>query len=336
MSPAPKNRFPLAFTMAGDLGALLALIAIVVLFAAADQWWGEGYFTTVRNFRVVMTQTSIVAVAALGMTLIIVAGGIDLSAGTALTLSATMMAYCLKKDYSATFAVFATLATASGCGLVNGALISALRIVPFIVTLGTMTVFLGIGKILANESTIFPPRDRIPPWIMDLCSTRPPDVVLGFFPNVPASVWLALLLAAIVAGILRYTVFGRYVFALGSNESTARLCGLNIPLTKLAVYTLAGLFVGVAAIYHFATLKIANPVEGLGLELKFIAAVVIGGGSLQGGRGSVLGTLAGAAIMGVIMSGCDQLEVPNPIQDIIIGTIIIAAVTLDQARHRVN
>ena len=335
--PTSSERRPVMHTVVRwftrELGAVLALLAIVVFFAMADQLWGDGYFMTVRNLRVVITQTSIVAVAALGMTLIIVAGGIDLSAGTALTLSATVMAFCFKADYPVAVTVVATAATGCCCGLVNGVLISSLRIVPFIVTLGTMTVFLGVGKIIANESTIFPPRDQIPSWVMNLCSTRPPDVVFGMLPNVPSGVWVAALLAVIVAAVLRYTVFGRHVFALGSNESTARLCGVNIPLTKVAVYTLAGLFVGVAAMYHFATLKIANPVEGLGLELKFIAAVVIGGGSLSGGRGSVIGTLAGAAIMGVITSGCDQLEVPNPYQDMIIGVIIIFAVGLDQFRQ---
>ena len=317
----------------GDIGALLGLVAVAAFFMVADRVWGEGYFTTVRNLRVVLTQTSIVAVAALGMTLIIISGGIDLSAGTAMTLSATVMAFSLKNDYPIVLVVIATLGTGCVSGLLNGLLISSLRIVPFIVTLGTMTIFLGVGKIVSGESTIFPPRDRIPEWLMNLCSTRPPDLILGGFPNIPAGVWIALFLAAIVSGLLCYSVFGRHVFALGSNESTARLCGVNIPRTKLAVYTLAGFFFGVAAMYHFATLKIANPVEGLGLELKFIAAVVIGGGSLNGGRGSVLGTLAGAAIMGVITSGCDQLEVPNPYQDIIIGVIIIAAVALDQVRQ---
>lgn len=319
--------------LTGDMGALLALIAVVLLFAMADGIWGEGYFATVRNLRVVVTQTSIVAVAALGMTLIIVAGGIDLSAGTALTLAATVMAFCLKQDYPIAVAVIATLGTACLCGLLNGLLVSTLRIVPFIVTLGTMTVFLGVGKLISNESTIFPARSQIPDWLQDLCSTRPPDVVAGWVPNLPLSVWLTIGLGGGVAALLRYTVLGRHIFAVGSNEATARLCGIPIARTKLTVYTLAGAFVGVAAIYHFATLKIANPVEGLGLELKFIAAVVIGGGSLNGGRGSVVGTLAGAAIMGVITSGCDQLEVPNPYQDMIIGGIIIAAVTIDQLRQ---
>jgi ribose/xylose/arabinose/galactoside ABC-type transport system permease subunit len=129
-------------------------------------------------------------------------------------------------------------------------------------------------------------------------------------------------------------VLGRYLFAIGSNESTARLCGVNVLGVKLLVYALAGLLVALAGIYSFSLVKIANPTEGIGKELKFIAAVVIGGGSLSGGRGTVLGTLAGAAIMGVIASGCDQLEIQNSTQDIMIGIIIIAAVTLDQYRQR--
>jgi ribose/xylose/arabinose/galactoside ABC-type transport system permease subunit len=241
------------------------------------------------------------------------------------------------------WAVLATLGTGCLCGLINGTLISLLRMAPFIVTLGTMTIFLGAGKKLAGESTIFPDRQFIPQWLQNLCSTMPPDWV-GFpsssgwslfqIPNLAAGVWIALILAAAVAAILHLTVFGRHLFALGSNESTARLCGVHVPLTKVAVYTLAGLLVAIAGMYNFAILKIANPTEGLGLELKFIAAVVIGGGSLSGGRGSVVGTLAGAAIMGVMTSGCDQLEVPNPYQDMLIGAIIITAVAVDQYRQR--
>jgi ribose/xylose/arabinose/galactoside ABC-type transport system permease subunit len=197
-----------------------------------------------------------------------------------------------------------------------------------------MTVFLGLGKLISNETSIFPTADQRPDWISNLCSTRPPDTIYGGVPNLPLAVWITLLLALVVAALLRYTVFGRYVFALGSNESTARLCGLNIPLLKTMVYALAGCFVGVAGMYQFGLLKMGNPVEGVGLELKIIAAVVIGGGSLHGGRGSVIGTLAGAAIMGTIASGCDQLEVRNPYQDIIIGLIIIIAVLFDQIREK--
>jgi len=322
--------------LSGSVGTLLALVTVVIFFAVADVMLNgeDAAFMTVRNLRVVLTNTSIVAVAALGMTLIIIAGGIDLSAGTALTLSATVLAFGLKNDVPPTLAVLLCLVTAMLCGLINGALISLLRIVPFIVTLGTMTVFLGIGKLVANETTIFPSAQQRPDWISNLCSTKPPNLNNLGMPNLPLAVWITLLLAIVVAAILRFTVFGRYVFALGSNESTARLCGLNIPLVKIAVYALAGLFVGVAGMYHFGLLKMGNPVEGLGIELRVIAAVVIGGGSLHGGRGSVIGTLAGATIMGVITSGCDQLEVRNAYQDIIIGLIIIAAVLFDQLRER--
>jgi ribose/xylose/arabinose/galactoside ABC-type transport system permease subunit len=133
--------------------------------------------------------------------------------------------------------------------------------------------------------------------------------------------------------VLRYTVFGRYVFALGSNEQTARLCGLNVPALKVAVYAVGGLFVGLGSVYQFAKLKEGSPISGLGMELKVIAAVVIGGASLNGGRGTILGALAGALLMQTITSGCTQLGVKNPAQDIILGVIIVAAVAVDQWRQ---
>lgn len=317
-----------------ELGPLLALIGLIVLFTLADYRWGGGKFATVRNFRTVLNQTSIVVVASLGMTMVIIAGGIDLSAGTALTLAATVLAYCLKQDLNPLAAVATTILVGCACGLVNGALVSLLRVVPFIVTLGTMTIYLGIGKIVSGETTISPNRDQIPAWLDTLCSTRPPDTIASGFPNIPAGVWVALGLGLLVSLALRFTVFGRHLFALGSNESTARLCGINIPFMKIATYAFAGLFIGIAGVYHFATLKIGNPTEGVGLELDVIAAVVIGGGSLSGGRGSVLGSMTGAAIMTVMRSGCDQLTVPNPYREIVIGAIIIAAVALDRLRQR--
>lgn len=315
-------------------GPLLALILVTVGFAAADQVWGQGRFMELRNLRVVLVLTAPVAVAALGMTLIIVAGGIDLSAGTCSILCATVLAVLLNADLAPALAVALAIGCGVVCGLINGLLIGTLRIPPFIVTLGTMTIFLGLAKRLAKGSTVFVERSRIPSWLGDLSSTMPPDW-RGWLPNIASGVWLAVGISLLVAALLRYSVFGRHLFAIGSSEPTARLCGVSILRTKLLVYALAGLLIGVAGIYAFSLVKIANPVEGIGRELKFIAAVVIGGGSLSGGRGSVLGTLAGAAIMGVIASGCDQLGIQNSTQDIMIGVIIIAAVTLDQfRRHR--
>ncbi|MCA9129409.1 MAG: ABC transporter permease [Planctomycetales bacterium] len=314
-----------------SLGPLLALVIVTLGFAMADQYWGEGHFSELRNVRVILVQAAPVAVAALGMTLIIISGGIDLSAGTASALCATVLASLLASECSGSFAVAMTLLAGAACGLTNGLLIGLLRIPPFIVTLGTMTIFLGIGKRIAGGSTVFVPSP--PDWLPSLVATMPPDW-FGWIPNIASGVWLAVGIAILVAVVLHYTVLGRHLFAIGSNESTAVLCGVNILKTKVIVYALAGLLIGIAGIYSFSQGKMANPVEGIGRELKFIAAVVIGGGSLSGGRGSVLGTLAGAAIMGVISSGCAQLEVKNSTQDIMIGTIIIAAVTLDQFRIR--
>ena len=324
-------REPVSFWVLQKLGPLLALLVVVIVFAVADARQEDGgQFLSVRNFRVIMAQTAMVAVAALGMTLIIIAGGIDLSAGTGLVLAGTVLAWCLKSEYPIWIAVPVCIVIGCLCGLANGLLISVLKIVPFIVTLGTMTIFVGFAKYVSNETTVRPPLDSIPVWLEGLVSPGRDHLVYGL----PLGVWFALVLSLLVAIVLRYTVFGRYVFALGSNEATARLCGINVPLVKTSIYTLAGFFVGVAGIYYFAKLKSANPTDGLGLELQVIAAVVIGGGSLNGGQGSVLGTLTGALIMGVISSGCTLLGVRNLTTDIIIGVIIIAAVTLDQLRQR--
>jgi ribose/xylose/arabinose/galactoside ABC-type transport system permease subunit len=171
---------------------------------------------------------------------------------------------------------------------------------------------------------------QLPSWMHELLSPRVQPEWLVF----PPGIWLLLVLALVVSAVLRYTVFGRHVFAIGSNESTARLCGINVPFTRIAVYTAAGFFVGVAGFFQFARLTIGDPTSGTGKELPIIAAVVIGGGSLSGGRGSILGTLTGALIMQVISSGCTALKQPNHIQEIIVGVIIVAAVTVDQIRQR--
>jgi ribose/xylose/arabinose/galactoside ABC-type transport system permease subunit len=193
-----------------------------------------------------------------------------------------------------------------------------------------MTVCLGIAKLVAHETVVRPPLEVIPNWMTGLAMPGPEPAWLLVAPGV----WLMLAMAAIVSLTLRFTVFGRYVFALGSNEQTARLCGLNVPALKVAVYTLGGLFVSLAGVYQFAKLNVGNPTSGVGLELKVIAAAVIGGASLSGGRGTILGTLAGALLMQTIASGCTQLEIRNPVQDIILGVIIVAAVTVDQLRQR--
>lgn len=348
--PADVRRYLRSMSTAakGVLGPVAGLLVVIAFFAVAEfsvAAWNRGpaaqgltdfvrqytsRFCTAENFRTVLVQTATVGVAALGMTLVIVAGGIDLSAGTALSLSAVVLAATLKSGHSPLVAVTYCIGTGLLCGLVNGVLISALRLVPFIVTLGTMTIYLGLAKWAANDNTVRPKLDQIPVWLKTLVDPRSEFSWFGM----ASGIWLGLLLAVALALLMRYTVFGRHVFALGSNEATARLCGIPIGWTKIAVYALAGLFVGIAGVYMFSLLTSGEPTSGQGMELKIIAAVVIGGGSLSGGRGSVLGTLAGAGMMGVIGSGCTMLDLSNRVQDMILGVIIVTAVTLDQYRQR--
>jgi ribose/xylose/arabinose/galactoside ABC-type transport system permease subunit len=316
--------------LAGQLGPLLALALVFGFFAVADAAQSDGgRFTSLRNVQTMLVSSAPVVVGALGMTVVIIAGGIDLSAGTAIALCATVLAFALKQGAPIELALVCCVVTGCAAGCVNGLMVSALNVAPFIITLGTMTAYLGVAKLVADETTVRPPLESVPAWMNGLARPSPDPAWLLVAPGV----WIMLAMAVALSLLLRYTRFGRHVFALGSNEQTARLCGLNVPALKVAVYTLSGLFIGLAGVYQFAKLNVGNPTSGLGLELKVIAAVVIGGASLSGGRGTVLGTLTGALLMQTIASGCTQLGLNNPVQDIILGVIIVAAVTVDQFRQ---
>jgi ribose transport system permease protein len=343
-------------TWADALGPLLALVLVFAFFAVAEavvkQRSGRPVvFATADTLRSIAVNSVTIGVCALGMTVVIIAGGIDLSVGNGVALCSTVLACCLKTDWDPRLAVAMCLLTGCAMGAVNGGLVSLLRVVPFIITLGTMTIYLGIGKWLAHVvekggQTVRPDVTRqVPDWLQAFTSIREfalwpgksgissLDALLAYV-RFPVGIWAGLALALVVAALLRYTVFGRYVFALGSNEATARLCGINVPWNRLLVYTLCGLFVGIAGIYQFSRLKSGDPNGNNALELRVIAAVVIGGGSLSGGRGSVLGTIAGAGLMSTIVTGCTYLDISNDVQDIVLGIIIVAAVTLDQFRQR--
>lgn len=329
---------PLLRRVVTAAGPLLALIVVAIFFAIADWRQGfEGNFVSSGSARLIGLQSVKVAIAALGMTLIIISGGIDLSAGTAAALSGCTAALALEHGWGifAAFAV-ATLAGAA-CGLLNGSLIGILRLVPFIITLGTMTIFMGLGKTIAEDGgTITPPTESIPDWLIAMVTQFPEPawIIYPVLPNFCWGVWMTLGLAILVAVLLHCTVLGRYIFAIGSSEATARLSGVPVMQTKLLVYTIAGALVGLAGMIDIARMGKGDASAGMGLELEIIAAVVIGGGSLAGGRGSVLGTLCGVAIMGVINHGCTSLGLENQVEDILLGAIIIAAVYVDRLRSQ--
>jgi ribose/xylose/arabinose/galactoside ABC-type transport system permease subunit len=302
-----------------ETGVLAGLALVLVLFGALI---GPQFFRA-ANMELVARQTVIVCVAALGMTMIIVAGGIDLSVGSVVALSTVVIAVQLRSHTAATAAAGA-LAIGVLCGLANGLLITRLRVVPFIVTLGTMLLVRGAAKGLADERRIEAPVT----WLNSLLRTARDGSGL----LLPTGIWITLLLAVVVAVTLQYTRFGRHLFAIGSSERTARLCGVRINRTKMLVYTTGGALAALAGVMEFSKLSVGDPTVAVGLELDVIAAVIIGGGSLSGGRGSVIGTMAGAAIMAVIQIGCSQQGLPNWVQQIVTGSIIVGAVALDRWR----
>lgn len=305
-----------------SLGPLLGLILVYLFFCI---WAGESFYSGFNRVTV-LTQSVIVVCGALGMTLIIVSGGIDLSAGSQIALSTVAIALGLESGMSPGLAAAAGVWTGAACGLVNGLLITRLKLTPFIITLGTLLIFRGAATGMANEQKIDAPIT----WLNSLLSKFPDPPWLLVAPGV----WIALALSVLTAVALRNTVLGRHMFAIGSNENTARICGVRVERTKLWVYTLGGLLTGVAGTMQFSRLTVGDPTAARGMELDIIAAVVIGGGSLSGGEGSVLGSVAGAMLMAVIRNGLSMKGVPNYVQDILTGAIIVAAVAIDRWRHR--
>ncbi len=305
------------------LGQFLGLAIIYVVFLVCGV---PSSFFSIDNTKLVLVQTVIVGVGALGMTLIIISGGIDLSVGSVIALSSVTTALSYKATESVLVAVPVGVLTGAAFGCLNGLLIVGLRIVPFIASLGTLGIARGLAKIAAGEQTVNPP-NSILSGLMQFDRQ-------GSLWQLPPAVWVMFVLALMISFILNYTVFGRYTFAIGSNEATARLCGVPVSLCKVGLYSLCGALTGVSGVLIFGQLTVGDPTVAVGKELDIIAATVIGGGSLSGGEGSILGSLIGAFIMSLLRSGCQKMGWPNPVQEIVIGTIIILAVAIDQIRHR--
>jgi ribose transport system permease protein len=301
------------------IGLALVILVFAVLTGAPDR------YLSLTNLRVVLAQTVIVAIGAIGMTMIIVSAGIDLSVGSTIALSSVVTAIVLRASGNPVLAVMAGIAVGSAVGVVNGVVITSLRVVPFIATLGMLGIARGVAKWLAGEQTVSAPET----WINNLAVTFPPRPWMLVAP----AVWLTVALALVMSVVLKRTVFGRHVFALGSNERAARACGIATTRLKIMVYGCAGLFFGLAGVMQMSRLRQGDPTVAVGAELDIIAAVVIGGGSLTGGEGSIAGSMIGALIMAFLRNGCQQVGWHNYVQEIIIGSIIVLAVAIDRWRH---
>jgi ribose transport system permease protein len=304
------------------LGPFLGLIAVIAVFALMTD--SPSQYLSVRNFRIVVAQTVIVALGAIGMTMIIVSGGIDLSVGSAIALTGVVTALGLRDGMTPLLALLLGVAAGGVIGLVNGLAITRLKVIPFIATLGMLGVARGVAKWVADQQTVNIPET----WINELAVTFPRPEWLIVAPGV----WLTVILAVLAALVLRRTVFGRRVFAIGSNEAAARACGIPVDRMKIWIYGLAGLLFGLSGVMQMSRLRQGYPTVAIGTELDVIAAVVIGGGSLNGGVGTILGSMIGASIMAVLRNGSQQMGWPNYIQEIIIGAIIVAAVAVDRVR----
>jgi ribose transport system permease protein len=305
------------------VGPFVGLLFVVAFFALASG--APDRYLSGNNLRVVLAQTVIVAVGAIGMTLVIVGGGIDLSVGSVIALTGVLCALGLRDGWPPSVAILGAVLLGGFVGLLNALAITRLRVVPFIATLGMLGVARGAAKWLASQTTV----DTPPTWVNELAVTFPPVPWMVFAP----AVWIALALAVLMAFVLRRTVFGRRVFALGSSEPAARACGIAIGRLKLAIYGTAGLLFGLAGVVQMSRLRQGDPTVANGTELDVIAAVVIGGGSLNGGEGSVLGSMVGALVMAFLRNGSQQMGWPTYVQEILIGVIIVVAVAVDRWRH---
>ena len=303
-----------------------ALILLFIVFSIASP-----FFRTFDNFVGILLATAVNGVLALGVTFVIITGGIDLSVGTVMTFSAVMTGVFITNWHMPVpIGILAGLLSGTLAGFVNGIVISRMKIPPFIATLGMLYIMKGLSLVISQLHPIY--FNDTPIFQEMAMGSILGSIVHGF--DVPNAV-LIMFGAAIVASlILTRTILGRYTFALGSNEEATRLSGVNVAVWKTAVYTLCGFFAGMAGVLIASRLNSAQPALGSGYELDAIAAVVIGGTSLSGGEGSILGTIIGAFIISTLTNGLRILSVPQEWQLVVTGTIVILAVFLDILRRR--
>jgi ribose transport system permease protein len=308
---------------------VLAFGALIILFIGFSI--ASPFFRTFDNMVGILLATAVNGILALGVTFVIITAGIDLSVGTVMTVSAVMTGvFITNNHFPVWLGIIGGIMTGSLAGFVNGVVIAKMKIPPFIATLGMLyatkglaLVISGLKPIYFNDTPIF--RNMAMDSILG-------NIIPGF--DIPNAV-LILFFAAFIANlILSKTILGRYTFAIGSNEEATRLSGVNVDAWKIGVYTLCGMFAGLAGVVIAARLNSAQPALGSGYELDAIAATVIGGTSLSGGEGTILGTVIGAFIISTLTNGLRIMSVPQEWQMVITGCIVVLAVYADILRRR--
>jgi ribose transport system permease protein len=311
--------------MQQKLLAFASLLALLVFFSLASE-----NFLQTSNVIGILQATSVNGVLAVAATLVIITGGIDLSLGTLMTFCAVIAGVVLTwGGMPLPLGIAAALAAGAGCGFISGTLIAKMRIPPFIATLGMMLILKGMSLVISGTKPIY---FNDTPAFPEISTGSLVGDLIPALP-LPIGVLILFVLALSVSYVLNRTVLGRYTFALGSNEEAARLSGVNTNFWKITIYSLSGAICGLAGLIIASRLNSAQPALGQGYELDAIAAVVIGGTSLAGGRGTVLGTIIGALIMSVLLNGLRILSVAQEWQTVVTGLIIIAAVYADMMRR---
>jgi ribose transport system permease protein len=297
----------------------VSLVAISIVLSIFSE-----HFFTWQNISSIIRQHAQIIIMAIGMTFIIASGGIDLSVGSVMALAGICGTLLMTIGVPIALAVLGGCVGGMICGLLNGLLISRLKITPFIATLGTMQAFRGL---VLEVTRGLPVDEGIPRSFGNLRNGN-------VFGVIPVPLILILVIAILASLTLRYTRLGRYSYAIGSNVEAAHHSGIKVGTYLLLIYAVGGLLTGLAGMIEFSSLVSGQPTAGVGYELKVIAAVVIGGGSLMGGEGTVSGTIAGALLMALILNGCVLLRISDYVQQILIGALIVIAVAFDQLRKR--
>lgn len=314
-----NSRFSDFFSLSGATGPLIGLLLLCAFLSLATD-----SFLSFRNFLNIADQITVLGIMAVGMTFVILIGGIDLSVGSILALSMMVLGYLnVSAGYPMGIAIIGALLASALAGTVSGLLITEFRVPAFIATLAMMSIARGLANMITNGSQII----GFPTWF-NL------GAIIRHFGFLTMTVAVMIVVFAVAILFLRYRQEGRVLYAIGGNSEVARLAGINVRLTTVMVYMMCALLSGLAGILLAARLDSVQPSSGVAYELDAIAAVVIGGTSLSGGTGSVMGTIIGVLIIGVLRNGLNLLSVSPFLQSVIIGLVIVLAVAAETFKHR--